>query len=541
MGEPPPQSIDERREGVERGVARLVVVRDRLVFVARDGMVLFVGDALADAEGVPPVGVAFDAWSSSASVELVDVHAAKYVDAVLSLLAAAPRSVLRVGGASETEPGPEWFEWTVLGPIGDEPGTAFLVSDVTRAWTGLSELASGEHVRRRLEERVLGSQKLESLGVLAGRVAHDFNNLLTPIVGNVGLALLDLPAESPLRKRAMAIKDAANRATALTRQLLNYAGQDLPSADAVNLSQAVEEMRLLLEAFAQSNTKLASALASDVPWIEVDASHVGQLVMNLVVNASEALQPQGGTIELRTGFVELDAEDLDRCVIGSDAQPGRFAYIEVADAGSGIPEIDRDRIFDPLFSTRAAGRGLGLTAVAEIVRGYDGALELSSEPGDGTRVRVLFPTTSPEAPMGRAGQVASESGSLSAALGPRATRGTVLVVDDDANARGLMAEVLGNAGFAVREAATGPVALRAFERADVTIDAVVLDYAMPLVTGAELFDAMRKLRSEVRAIMVSGYAPPDAAQDLMRRGLEGYVQKPFEPDELVAAVEAALE
>ncbi len=541
MGQPPPQSIDERRERVEREATRLTGVCDRLVFVARDGVVLFVGEALGGSGGTPPLGTEFDAWANSGSIELVDVHVGRHAEATLSRLTAAPRSVLRVGDVNAPEQGPAWFEWMVLGPIGDELGTAFLVSDVTPAWTTLSQLASAEHLRRRLEERVVGSQKLESLGALAGRVAHDFNNLLTPIVGNVGLALLDLPAESPLRKRAMAIKNAASRATTLTRQLLNYAVQDLPSSDTVNLSLAVEEVQLLLEAFAQSNTKLASELASDVPWIEVDASHVGQVVMNLVVNASEALQPQGGTIELRTGFADLDAEALERCVIGSDASVGRYAYIEVADAGSGIPEADRDRIFDPLFSTRAAGRGLGLTAVAEIVRGYEGALELSSEPSIGTRVRVFFPVKPPDAAAGRIDEVTSSGGALSAALGPKATRGTVLVVDDDANARSLMADVLSNAGFAVREAASGPVAMRAFGRAGTTIDLVVLDYAMPLITGAEVFDAMRTLCPEVRAVMVSGYAPSDAAQDMMRRGLKGFVQKPFEPDELVAAVDAALQ
>ncbi len=543
MGESPPQPPSEEIERVASEIARLPGIRDRVVFVGREGLVLFVGEDLAGSIDAPTVGEGFDAWLASGSIELVEPADSGDAPLSLSRLATALRSVLRIGGP---EAGPEgdgsethWFEWTVLGPLGDEPGVAFLVSDVTKAWAGLARMAEAERVRRRLTERVLGSQKLESLGALAGRVAHDFNNLLTPIVGNVGLALLDLPAESPLRKRATAIKNAASRATALTRQLLNYAGQDVPSAEAVSVSHTVEEMQLLLEAFAQSNTKLVFELKPDVPWIEVDASHVGQVVMNLVVNASEALQPAGGTIEVRTGAIHLSEADLADCVIGSDGSEGVYAFVEVADEGPGIAPADRERVFDPLFSTRAASRGLGLTAVAEVVRGYGGALELETAPGKGTRVRVLFPLAAP-AEEHEDVRESTAADSLSAAFGTDAGRGTILVVDDDANARALMADVLRGAGFQVREAASGPVAMSIFERHTDSLDAVVLDYAMPLVSGADLFDAMRTLAPGVRAVMVSGYAPGDSAHDLMRRGLSGWVQKPFEPDELVAAVDEAM-
>lgn len=395
-----------------------------------------------------------------------------------------------------------------------------------------------EVVRRSLEERVLRSQKLESLGVLAGGIAHDFNNLLTPIIGNVGLALLDLPAESPVRRQIEMIRIAANRATALTRQMLAYAGQDVPRVDAVNISSAIEEMALLLEATASRSTKISYDLQNDLPFVEVDSAHIGQVVLNLVSNASECLPETGGQVDIRTGSIDADQTYLDSCFIGDQLEEGLYVYLEVCDDGPGIPEEDRSRIFEPFFTTRFTGRGLGLAAVDGIVRGYGCALELESQIGQGTRIRILFPTAVAASSSLRSSQTRQLSDS-----GParETMRGTILVVDDDENSCELMATVLARADFKVIEAAGGAAAIKLFERHLGEIDGVVLDYTMPLVSGAEVFDAIRRLRPDTRVILVSGYAQARAADELSKRGLFGFLQKPFVPEDLVGEVDRLID
>ncbi len=390
-----------------------------------------------------------------------------------------------------------------------------------------------EVVRRNLEERVLRSQKLESLGTLAGGVAHDFNNLLTPIIGNAGLVLLDLPAESPIRKRIEMIRVAANRATALTRQMLAYAGHGVPSVDAVNITTTIEQMALLLETTTTKATEIVYDLQGDLPFIEVDETHVGQVAMNLVANASESFPKSGGRIEIRTGSTYAEQAYLDSCSVADELEKGQYVYLEVCDNGPGIPVEDRGRIFDPFFTTRFTGRGLGLAAVDGIVRGYKGALELTSEVGHGTRIRVLFPV--PIAKPSSRGS--SETRQVPA---PERTdgnkRGMILVVDDDEDSCELMAAVLGRADFKVLQASGGAGALKLYQRYAQQIDGVVLDYTMPLVSGAEVFDAIRSVRPDARVIMVSGYTQARSADELMQRGLFAFLQKPFSPTDLLREV-----
>lgn len=398
----------------------------------------------------------------------------------------------------------------------------------------VTEQVEAEAVRRTLDARVLRGQKLESLGVLAGGIAHDFNNLLTPIIGNVGLALLDLPADSPIRKRVEMIKAAANRATALTRQILAYAGQGVPTVEAVNITSTIEEMQLLLESSASKSTSIDYDLAPDVPLIEVDRTHMGQVVMNLVANASESFAGAEGHIDVKTGSVHADQEYLDACFIGDDLEKGEYVYLEVSDDGPGIAPELQARIFEPFFTTRFIGRGLGLTAVDGIVRGYRGALELMSVEGQGTRIRVLFPSTQFGTSAAAVRQPA-HTRTFGDATGER--RGTFLVVDDDENTCELMSTILDRADFRVIQASGGAAAVKFYERHMDEIVGVVLDYTMPLISGAEVFDSIRSMRSDARIILVSGYAQARAAEDLIERGLFGFLQKPFAPEDLVREAE----
>lgn len=398
-----------------------------------------------------------------------------------------------------------------------------------------------EAVQRNLDARVLRAQKLESLGILAGGIAHDFNNLLTPIIGNVGLALLDLPANSPIRRRIEMIGSAANRAAALTRQILTYADHGVPSVNAVNLSTTIEEMELLLESSASSTSTISYELQQDLPYIEVDRAHIGQVVMNLVANSSESFGTERGTIEVRTGSMHADQAYLDSCFIGDKRklEKGEYVYLEVSDNGSGVAVDHLTQIFDPFFTTRFTGRGLGLAAVDGIVRGYNGALELLSVVGQGTRMRVLFPV--PEASLVAIATDRRDEGEADTDTIEEPMRGTILVVDDDENACELMATVLERADFKVIQASGGAPAVKLFERHMDSIVGVVLDYTMPLVSGAEVYDSIRTLREDTRVILVSGYAQARAADDLMKRGLAGFLQKPFSPEDLVQKVDEMLE
>jgi len=387
--------------------------------------------------------------------------------------------------------------------------------------------------RRELESQVRESQKLESLGLLAGGLAHDFNNLLTPIIGLSGMLLGDVPEDSPLRRKFEAIRQAARRAAALTDQMLSHAGQAPLNTTAVNVSQVVSDMSLLLESTA-SQSALELILHEDLPPVRADAGQVGQVVMNLVANAADALGPDGGRIEVRTGMIEADRALLDGCSLGADREPGPYVTLEVRDNGVGIDETTRERILDPFFTTKPSGRGLGLAVVIGIIRGHAGALQIESEEG-ATCFRVFLPAAGVRVGDARGGKPdtgASPDPSADAAI---------LVVDDDPGAREVLTLVLERAGFTVEGAADGVSALERYEARPGGFDGVVLDSTMPGMSGASVFRALRALDPAARVLLVSGYDRERVANELLESGLYGFVRKPFDPEDLLRAVRALVE
>jgi signal transduction histidine kinase/ligand-binding sensor domain-containing protein len=248
-----------------------------------------------------------------------------------------------------------------------------------------------EEERLKLEAEMLQAQKLESLGVLAGGIAHNFNNLLTAIVGYTELALSNLPPDSLARGDLREVDAAARRATELTRQMLTYAGKHLFVARPVQLAEVIGGVTKLLEASAMMTGAPSYDLAPDLPAVRGDVAQLRQILVNLVVNASEAIGDSGGTIVVRTGVKNCDAEYLSGCELGAEVTPGEYVCLEVADTGCGMTEDVRRRIFDPFFTTKFTGRGLGLAAVYGIVRGHGGGIRVESEPGRGTTITVLLP------------------------------------------------------------------------------------------------------------------------------------------------------
>jgi PAS domain S-box-containing protein len=427
--------------------------------------------------------------------------------------------------------------WLIKGyPIRDADGN---VTGAVEVALDITEQRRAEEERRRLEARVRDAQKLESLGVLAGGIAHDFNNLLVGILGNAGLAHLEMPPDSPLRKYCDQIEQAALRARDLTNQLLAFSGKGKFQVRPANLSDLVRDTADLLRVSIPRHVTLDLHLAPDSPPILADATQIRQVVMNLLTNASEAVGDSPGTITLVTGSVHADRQYLAGAFVDEDLPEGDYVFLDVSDTGCGMDAETQARIFDPFFSTKFSGRGLGLAAVLGIVRGHRGAVRVYSEPGHGTAVKVLFPaadvagqgTHEPAAPAEGAASISTE--------GFRGS-GTVLVIDDEPSVRDVARAILEKAGFEVLVAASGREGLERFRACADRIVAVLLDMTMPDLAGEEVFAELRSIRPGVPVILSSGYNEQDATRRFAPSGLAGFIQKPYLPADLLSKVRAAL-
>ncbi len=394
-----------------------------------------------------------------------------------------------------------------------------------------SERRRAEDERLKFLSQIQQTQKLESLGVLAGGIAHDFNNLLMAVLGHADLALDALPSSSEARDDLAEIRRAAQRATELCKQMLAYSGKGRFVIQAVEMQKVVEEMLHMLRVSVSKNSILKLNFASNLPSIDADASQMRQIVMNLVVNASEAIGDRSGVITISTGAMDCDRSYLSEAWLDEQLPEGMYVFIEVADTGSGMDVETRSRIFDPFFTTKFTGRGLGLAAVLGIVRGHRGAIKVYSELGKGSTIKVLFP----------ASQRAEAREEGSTVRGMYEGKGTVLLVDDDESVRAVGRKMLERIGFSVVTAADGSEAIARFrERADDIICAIV-DLTMPHVDGAETFRELRRMRPGVRVILSSGYNEQDVTQRFVGKGLAGFIQKPYQLSTLVAVLKEVLE
>src|SRR6185369_14070712 len=310
----------------------------------------------------------------------------------LTMLRARVEAVYR---GERIAPHPGWRAKRKDGSIFWVTTTASLVSwnnrpAIASIYLDITELKRAEEEKRKLEVQIQHAQKLESLGVMAGGIAHDFNNLLTSILGNAGVAQLKLPNESPASPLLHEIEMAAQRAADLTQQMLDYSGKGRFLIEVLRLDTLVQEMTKLLGAVIckKANLRLEAAPAS----VEGDATQIRQVVMNLILNASDALQEKCGAIDVRTGVRQLDADFLRSALCFGELCAGDYAYVEVADNGCGMSSETVARIFDPFFTTKFSGRGLGLAAVQGIVRGHRGIIKVASTPGQGTLFQVFFPS-----------------------------------------------------------------------------------------------------------------------------------------------------
>jgi PAS domain S-box-containing protein len=384
---------------------------------------------------------------------------------------------------------------------------------------------------RRMETKLVETAKLESLGVLAGGIAHDFNNLLTGILGNASLARLELPPSSLGQPMLDQIEIAARRAADLCKQMLAYAGKGRFVVQRLDVNKLIEDTTHLLQISIAKNCVLRFNLATHLPAIRGDATQLRQVIMNLVINASEAIGARSGSLALTTGIARVDQEYLKGFRPDASPPPGDYVFIEVSDNGCGMDATTLSKIFDPFFTTKFTGRGLGLAAVLGIVRGHKGGLKVYSEPGKGTTFKLFFPIVS--------GQAQDSLNPYSETVSFKGA-GTVLVVDDEETVRTVAARMLERLGFSVMLANDGREGMETFRANPTRFSLILLDLTMPHLDGEETFRQMRMLNPNVRVILTSGFNQQEAVNRFTGKGLAGFIQKPFELGSLIQVIRSVL-
>ncbi len=386
---------------------------------------------------------------------------------------------------------------------------------------------------REEQQKIEHAQRLESLGVLAGGIAHDFNNILTAVLGNAVLAERQAalhPEEIP--KYLANIVMSSEKAAELCKQMLAYSGRGRFVVKALDISDLVEDITKLLEVSIAKNVVIKYQLAEQLPPIAADAAQMQQVIMNLVINASDAIGEKSGVISIATGVMFADYNYLKSTCLDEDIPEGRHVFLEVSDTGCGMDRETRQHIFEPFFTTKFTGRGLGMSAVLGIIRGHHGTLKLYSELGRGTTFKVLFPVS-----MDTAKATEKEGGGEALWQGA----GTVLIVDDEETIRETAAMMLESMGFTTLTAENGLDGVETYRRHQEEIVVVLLDMTMPKLDGKGCFRELRRVNRDIKVILSSGYNEQEATSHFSGKGLAGFIQKPYRPEDLAKAIRAIME
>ncbi|HTU98911.1 MAG TPA: response regulator [Luteitalea sp.] len=393
----------------------------------------------------------------------------------------------------------------------------------------VTERRANEDRQRKLESQLLHAQRMEAIGRLAGGVAHDFNNLLTVISGYSELLLSELKADDHLREAVITMRDTGQRAAALTSQLLTFSRVQSTSASRGDLNAVVTDFSRMLRRLIGDDINLVLRLSTEPCPIVADPRHVEQIVMNLVVNARDAM-PEGGTIVVESDDVWLGGDGMPA---PAGVAAGRYVRLLVSDTGTGMTEDVRSRIFEPFFTTKQAGKGtgLGLSTVYGIVRQLSGHVDVYSELGQGTVFKVYIPW---------AGDAADDGASQrNAAVYPSGNE-QVLVVEDDAAVREIIVHVLTTHGYQVTQATTGAAAIAHVE-AGGPVDLVVSDVMMPGMSGPTMMETITRLRPSVRVLFLSGYTEEASALTGLRPAHVAFLQKPFSFSALLSKTREVLQ
>lgn len=420
-------------------------------------------------------------------------------------------------------------------PDGEMMWTEFSAAPLARPgyWIAISRDVTRRHESedgaQRLRELVIKSQKHENAAVLAAGIAHDFNNILTGIVGSAELARMALPPDHAVQTDIETIITASQRAAELNREFLDFSGPGKGALEAVYLNSMVTTILVILRSQMQKSIVVRKALRPDIPPIEADAAEIQQVMLNLCLNASEAMADRGGTLSITTDRMDIREGDQKRFAYGWP-QAGVHAVFEVADTGRGMENSLKDRIFEPFFTTKEGSRGIGLSVVLSIIKAYRGGIDIDTVPGQGTTVRVVLPAA-PER---------ERRNSIEAQRAVALEHKTVLFVDDEEMLRSLAQRALEPLGYHVLVAPDGVEGVRIFRENMANIDLVILDLSMPRKGGEDAFKEMQALNGKIPVLLCCGYDEASAQLKTSGSRFAGYLSKPFGVGTLIETIRNTL-
>lgn len=394
-----------------------------------------------------------------------------------------------------------------------------------------AELQLEMRARARTEKMLYQEQKLESIGLLVGGVAHDFNNLFTSILAQSALVRHNLTPDHKAYPHLEKSIKATERAAELTRQLLDYTGKRNVQSEPLDLNQLIKDNQELMDIALHRHSTLVLDLQHDLPVIEAARGQIQQVIMNLLINAAEAIQHESGQITVRTRTVTLAQAPDPFDFVGQAPTPGLYVQLEIQDNGSGIPQAILDRIFDPYFTTKARGHGLGLSAVLGIVQAHQGSLRVTSSPGKGSCFQVYLPVRSHEE---------FNVPSVNPTPPRSATNALILVIEDQDEVREGAVEILQSAGYHTLTAANGYEGVRVFQAHQATISLVLLDVLMPGLTGLETLEQLRAIDPAVKVILTSGYSEHSIFTEMQRQRPTDFLAKPYLAHVLLSQVATVL-
>jgi len=391
-----------------------------------------------------------------------------------------------------------------------------LLNAISERLGGIIERKRIEEEKSKLQERLQQAQKMEAVGTLAGGVAHDFNNLMMGILGNVSLMLYGINYSHPHYEKLKNIEDAIQRSTKLTSQLLGYARKGKYEVKPINLNQIAEESS---ETFGRTRKEITihKEFAEDLFALEADENQIQQVLLNLYINAADAM-PGGGDLYLKTlNVTHKEMEDKPY-----NPKPGSYVFLKVTDNGIGMDNQIIERIFDPFFTTKKMGQGtgLGLAAVYGIIKGHGGFVDVESKKGRGTAFSIYLPASDKKIPK-------------TVKTPDQAVKGseTILFVDDEEMVSNISSQILKRFGYTVLEAKSGRDAIEIYRGAH-NIDLVILDMIMPEMGGGETYDRLKGINPDIKVLLSSGYSIDGQAEEILGRGCDGFIQKPFSIKEL---------
>lgn len=397
------------------------------------------------------------------------------------------------------------------------------VSGVVVSLDDITDRLKDEEERLALERHFQQVQKLESLGVLAGGIAHDFNNILTIILGYCYVIKYEVDPSSTQADYVQKIETAANRAGDLCRQMLSYAGDNELQHSVVKMNTLVADMTKMLHSGIKKNVTIELDLLEDL-MIIADSSQLQQIVMNLIINAAEAIGDNNGTVRISLKKVDILTDQTVPDITGKTIRAGRYVCLEVSDNGCGMDEETRQRVFEPFYTTKFTGRGLGMSATLGIIKSHDGAIQLSSKPGEGTSFKVFLPLPY----ISGTDEIKSVEDERSFTK----ENGTILLIDDEEELRDLGPSWLKPLGFSALTAANGLEALEIYRKQGSQIDLVLLDLIMPEMGGMETYSRLREISPSVPIVFCSGCSMKEYSTDILEDNRVGFLKKPYKPDQL---------